>query len=44
MPAILRFWGRTGERGGDAFSTTVTLLLWMEAAMSVSLSFWSSTS
>ena len=46
MPAsaIFRFCGRTGDCGALARSTTVTLLLRIEAAMSVSLSFCSSTS
>jgi hypothetical protein len=47
MPAraAIRFLlGRMGALGGVARSTTVTLLLRMEAAMSVSLSFWSRTS
>ena len=44
IPARRTFCGRTGELGGTARSTTVTLLLRMEAAMSVSFSFWSRTS
>ena len=41
-PLFRRFWGRTGYMGAPARSTTVTVVLRMEAAMSVSLSFWRS--
>ena len=39
-----RLAGRMGLVGGVAFSTMLTLLFRIEDAMSVSLSFWSSTS
>src|SRR5258706_12802448 len=43
-PDILRLFGHTGEAGGPARSTTLALFVRMEAAMSLSLRFCSSTS
>ncbi len=44
ISAARLFCGRVGNWGIPAWSTTVTVVERMEAAMSVSLSFWRSTS